>query len=164
MCVVMIEVLGSLGLAVLCDGLLLFLRSTLFLAGKFLIKEIAGDIMKIHKLHACGIHYLAIPLAITVIATLYLACWPLITRGERNDDRCSTLLTSNLDKLLKIPSKTVNEFGAAVILHLIYMTGICGSRQHATLLLISYRTDIIMSELQQYKVAGTEGVIHLFPS
>ena len=77
----------------------------LFLFATLLVQEICRDVMQIDKLHARGLSHLTVPLAIAIVPTLYLAVLPLITRCQRDEDWCCTLLTDILDKLLQIPTE-----------------------------------------------------------
>lgn len=52
------------------------------LACEFLVEEVSGDVVDVDEADARLLHYLPIPAAIAVVATLYLAVRPLVARCE----------------------------------------------------------------------------------
>ena len=51
----------------------------LFFLAALLVEEVGGDVVQIDELTACLCYYFTIPLAVCVIAPLYLAIRPFVT-------------------------------------------------------------------------------------
>ena len=120
----------------------------------YLVERITRDVVKVEEGNASLSHYLTIPFAIGVISALYLALRPLIARSEGDEDRSGTLLTNILDELLQIPSERIYHLILLVLLHLIDVAGVLGTRNGATHLLVGQRTDVVMPKLDEHMSPG----------
>lgn len=121
-------------------------RSLLLTATMF-VEPVGRDVMKIDELTARLFCHLAVPLAISVVATLDLPVFPLIAWCQRDDDWCGAFLTGIINKLLQIPAEAINKLIGTFRLALIDMARI-GSTGYLTALLVSINTsNVVVSKV-----------------
>ena len=144
---------GSVGMIVVEVDRSFLLALLWGFASELLVEEVCRDVVDVDKVNTCLTNHLAIPSTVGVVTPLNLSGGPLIAWREGEKDRGGTLLPNIINELTEIPSKGVDHFIAPICFHLVYMTGIRCTGNDPTLFLVGNRTDIVMTELDQYEVS-----------
>ena len=69
----------------------------LLLLATLLVEEVGGDVVQVNELAARFLCHLPIPLAVGVVAALYLAILPFVARRQRDQNGRSTFFADILD-------------------------------------------------------------------
>ena len=128
------------------------------------VEAVGRDVVYIHQLYSRFPGHLAVPLAIGVVAALYPAARPLVARCERHKDGRGSFFPHVLYEFLQIPAERIHHLIATVAGKLVYMARVSGGGNGAAFLVAVDRAYVVVSELDEDKVAWLKTVVDLVPS